>query len=306
MPAKTIGAFTEYVARLSELGELVNDADGNPESVSDTYTVLVPVGIRPTLANVTGLPSMSAAHASGSNLHPTGVRFACESKMHGVWKAVVDYARADVVDPGEEEEADTRITARSWDTVEAAQDLITDAETGVPVLNAAGDPFDSVPQVPRCSPKVGLTMKTSRAPATFVNLSGTVNSAAITVLGQTFPAYCARLKVSVIDTMATTGFRYEVNIEIEGRVNQVKIGEAVVNVGWREAFIECGYQFLKDGKRYKFTEKTKNTAGEEEEKEVSSPQLLTATGDDGRGAAPVVKIVNAHRSASWAVLNLPS
>lgn len=306
MPAKTIGAFTEYVARLSELGELVNDADGNPESVSDVYTVLVPVGLRPTLANVTGLPALSVVHASAVNLYPTGVRFACESAMHGVWKCIVDYARAEIVEPEPEEPPETRITARSWDTVEAAQDLITDAETGVPVLNSAGDPFDSVPQVQRCSPKVGLTMKTSRAPSTFVNLSGTVNSASITVLGQTFPAYCARLKVSAVDTMATTGFRYEVNVEVEGRVNQVKIGETVVNVGWREAFIECGYQFVKDGKRYKFTEKTKSESGEEEEKEVSSPQLLTETGGDGRGKAPVVKIVNAHRSASWSALNLPS
>jgi hypothetical protein len=304
MPAEIKGAFEKGVARLSEHGDLTNDANGIPLSLSDIYSVWLGRGIRATSANVTGVPAANSAHPSVPDLFVGQVRFTCIDNGAGVWNISVDYERDTSATDDEGDGETLKITARGWDTTESFCDLLVDAVSGAPIVNAAGDPFDSVPQRPIYAPKVTFTRMESRSPV--IGLNGSINSAEVTVLGMTYPAFTAKVKVSATDTMATSGRRYQCNYEIEGRNNFVLVNGSLVNIGWRDCMIESGYTFVKDGKRYKFTEKVKNTQGEEEEKEVSSPQLLTASGGDGRGEQPVLKIIMTHRSANWTSLKLPS
>lgn len=304
----TIGAFTFGAARLSEHGDLALDANGAPTDLTDIYTVILGFGVRATSANVTGLPAVNAAHVSVPTLYVSGYRFSCINTGSGIWNVSVDYSKSETTTIQEEEEEDfvSKVTAKSWDTAESTIDLVTDAVTGESIINSAGDPFDSVPQRTILAPKVIFSRTESRAPSSIIALNGSINQSQVTVLGVTFPAFCARLRVTCKDTMAAEGARYAYDYEIEGRINFVTSGGVTANIGWRDAFIQSGYNFIKDGKRYKFTEKTKNPQGEEEEKEVSSPQLLTVDGGDGRGSTPVVKLVSSYKPQSWSVLKLPS
>jgi hypothetical protein len=306
---RSFGAFTAGVARLSEHGDLALDSDGAPESLSDIYTVILGFGVRATSANVTGLPAVDSRHATVTSLYVSGYRFSCINSYSGIWNVSVDYAKSETTTiEGGEEDPDfvSKVTARSWDVSESTVDLVCDAETGVSITNAAGDPFDSIPQRTISAPKVAFSRKESRSPAILIALNGTINKSAVKVLGIDFPAYTAKLKVSVRDTMAATGAKYDCSYEIEGRNNPVVIDGAVENIGWRDAFLQCGYTFIQDGQFFKFTTKTKSTSGEEEEKEASSPQLLTKEGGDGRGYPPVSKIVTAYKAVEWASLKLPS
>lgn len=305
MATETFGAFTKGVARLSEHGELITDSSGSAVSLSDIYSVWMGNGIRATTANVTGIPAANSVHALVSGLYVSQVRFSCVNSGSGIWNISVDYERDTVVE-STQEDGTLKITAKSWDTSESMVDLVVDAYSGSPVVNAAGDPFDSVPQRAIYAPSVSFIRMESRAPGALIALNGSINSSEITVLGITFPAYCGKLRMSCRDTMATSGRHYECNYTIEGRINPVLIGETLANAGWREVIVECGYNYTAGGKRYKFTETTKNSEGEEEQKEVSSPQLLSEDGGDGRGQTPVLKVVFAHRPASWASLKLPS
>ena len=303
--SETFGALTKGVARLCEHGELAADADGVPQSLSDIYEVWLGRGVRATSANVSDLPAVNAAHGSVSGLYVDGYRFACVGPGNGVWHVTVDYARSETssISGGE---VDVKLTARSWGVNESTCDVLFEPGTGAALLNAAGDPFDSVPQRTIIAPTVSFSRLESRAPASVIAYNGSINAAAVTVLGVTFAARSARIKITVRDTMAESGLRYECSYEISGRVNYATNGGAVVDIGWDEALIECGYNYLgADGKRYKFTVRTKSTSGEIEEKEASTPQLLTAAGGDGRGQAAVVKVVATNRALSWTDLKLP-
>lgn len=308
----THGAITKGVARLSEHGTTELDEYGKILSVSaDIYEVWLGYGVRATSANVSGLPAVNSVHPDYGVVIVSGYRFNLVGIGNGIWHISVDYARGEVTKTSGGEDNPQRVTSRSWDIVENTADLVTDAITGEAVLNSAGDPFDSVPQVPRADMRVSISFLTGKSPEDYMSVNGTVNSSVETILGHTFPAYTGKIRATVRDTMIETGLRYEVTIEVEQRTNLVKdfLDLEAQNIGWREAFVQCGYSFVElgtDGERYKFTEKIKNSAGVEEEREVSSPQLLGILGEDNRGLPARIKIVNVFKSSSWSDLDIPS
>lgn len=304
---RNYGAYTQGVARLEKYGDVRYGATGGIEGFSDVYGVVMGRGVRPTTANVAGLPAVNSAHPEFTELFCASLMFSCSDNETGYWTITAEWGPSEAATTGTE--LDTlRIISRDWDVSETLRDLVADAITGELVVNAAGDPFDSVPQRTDSAFSVSFTRLESRAPARRMMYNGTVNLHTVTVLGVTFLPYTARIKITGTDTMQDALLRYRLTYTIEARANIVETTPGnPTDIGWREALLECGYQFIDaDGAKMKFTERIKNTEGEEEEREVSSPQLLTATGGDGRGLVPVVRVVNTHRAASWAALDLPA
>lgn len=302
---ETLGALTKGVARLCEHGEMEASGSGSTKSLSDIYEVWLGRGVRATSSNVSGLPAVNSVHPSFATLYVSGYRFSEVGAGNGVWHITVTYEPSVTASIGGGE-VDTKITGRTWGVTESQCDILFDAGTGTPLLNAAGDPFDSVPQRTIFAPKVSFTRNESRSPGALNEFNGSINKEAVTALGIVFPARSARITISVRDTMAESGLRYECIYEISRRYNYILDGVTVKDIGWDDALIECGYNYITgDGQRYKFTVKTKTTTGEIEEKEVSSPQLLTELGDDGRGKPAVIKIIATHRELDWSGLSLP-
>lgn len=301
-----VGAFTVGAARLGAHGPVAYGSDGIATSCSEIYFCIHPRGTQATLANTTGLPAAHAAHATLTHLKARAYHFTCMSQDCGTWEIAVDYrdgTRSETI-----EGSTSIITAADWGTNECTGDIAFDAENGTPVLNAAGDAFDSVPQRQMFAPRVHFTRLTSENPAGLIALSGTINSASVTCLGVTFAARTAMLRISGRDLLNDATLRYEVDVTIDGRNYWTwDSGGELVNGGWDEYLVQQGYYYKHtDGTRLRYMEAEEGTPGSKT-RPSAAPCLLKADGTDGRTlATPIVRQVRAYKAASWSTLNLPA
>lgn len=302
----TVGAFTVGTARLGAHGPIDYGSDGIAKSCSEIYFAIHPRGTQATLLNTSGLPAAYAVHGTFAHLKARAFHFTCMSQDCGTWEIAVDYLDGTLSEAIEG--STSRITAADWGTNECSGDIAYDAEDGTPVLNAAGDAFDSVPQRQFFAPRVHFTRLTSANPASLLALAGTINSSSVTCLGVTFPARTAMLRISGRDLLTDALLRYEVDITLDGRNYYTwDSGGTLVNGGWDEFLVQQGYYYLHtDGSRLRFMEAEEGKPGNKT-RPSATPCLLSANGTDGRAlAAPIVRQVRAYKAASWSGLNLPA
>jgi hypothetical protein len=238
-----------------------------------------------SMISISGLPAIGAAHPSNAALTVSGYRLAEDS--NGVrWVIDVIYSRASRA--GDRPNRPPRGSAelsRGWTMQDIQIDLVADAVTGVAVLNSAGDPFESVPQVSRAVPVWRREVKESTAVATRLAISGKVNSVAFTVDGVTVGIHCGRLIVSQEKLYDDPdGYASKFTYELALMENKVDIDGTVVDIGWDKAFIECGFFYKDTG-----TPPTKLRAMEQDA-ETSAPRPT---------AAPVLLDADGHRQQSY-------
>jgi hypothetical protein len=311
----TIGAFTVGVARHSRRESAEFDENAQLISCTEVYSFFLEAGKLPHIGTppdssssaVTGLPAAGSAHPANAAIIVQSYSFTATSDNktgHDAWECAVRYDLKFVSDTDESGES-YRYTAKRLGTVECSVDLVADAETGEPVVNAAGDPFDSVPQRTIFSPAVEWRRKQTAPPAALCELSGTVNASEFTALGVTFPPRTGRLFVSADWSPGDEHWPWEVTYRIEGRNLYVEIDEIPVNIGWDEAFLECGYKYLETvgGKAVRFMDEDEETG---QLRPSAMPQPLTIFGTDGRGYPPAIRRVATARESDWSGLNAPA
>ncbi len=311
----TIGAFTVGVARHSRRDGAEFDASAKLISCTEVYSFFLAAGKLPHIGSapdssssaVTGLPAAGSAHPANAAITVRSYSFTATSDNktgHDAWECAVRYDVKDVAGTGGSGES-YRYTAKRLGTVECSVDLIADAETGAPVVNAAGDVFDSVPQRTIFSPAVEWRRKQTASPAALCELSGTLNASEFTALGVTFPPRTGRLFVSADWTPGDEDWPWEVTYRIEGRNLYVEIDGSPVNIGWDEAFLECGYKYVETvgGKIVRFMDEDEETG---ELRPSAMPQPLKADGTDGRGYPPAIRRVATAKGSSWSGLNAPA
>ena len=288
--------WTEGVARLIAVGGV--DASNGKRECKDVYGLILPMGTRPA-AGLYGVPAYGSDHpeaeTTGSptaGLTVTNVTFTQRDATSKVWEATVTYSAAG---SNSDDSSDTsKYTKLHIGTVTESHDLITDAEDDTKsVLNAAGDPFESVPQVEKQLVEIQLARNQNVSPASDIaSLNGTLNSSAITVCGISIPEKCGRISIDG-DRLFGEENKWSVTFRI------------VVNPdGWVFKVLENGYRYkpLDGGDPVKFT----STTDDGRVVECSSPQLLKPDGSDGRGGPAYYAEFNAYKSASWSGLKLPS
>lgn len=291
----TIGAFTAYAARLSLHG------DFSPDGVTDEYTVYVDdPDERLDLDDVTGLPDLGDAHPLDDNL--TVSEFRVREHAPGELFRVVEV----VYSTGEEESEGSgssatsigKLTALDYPIYTQTGDLVTDQVDGGKVLNSAGDVFDSVPQFETLFTGVHFTRRVSAFPSAAIALSGTVNSAAVTIYGVTFAQRTARCRVTARYNFDGSSRPWEMDVTIEPRHNYVESGQQYrtsagaadmtayasvagrgYDIGWDLAILDCGFQYI-DAVAGKVRFMVQDETGGEGPPQL--PQLLTAAGEDGR------------------------
>jgi hypothetical protein len=309
----TIGAFTVGVARHSRRESAEFDENAQLISCTEVYSFFLEAGKLPHIGTppdssssaVTGLPAAGSAHPANAAIIVQSYSFTATSDNktgHDAWECAVRYDLKFVTDDSGES---YRYTAKRLGTVECSVDLIADAETGEPVVNAAGDPFDSVPQRTIFSPAVEWRRKQATSPAALCELSGTVNASEFTALGVTFPPRTGRLFVSADWSPGDEHWPWEVTYRIEGRNLYVEIDEIPVNIGWDEAFLECGYKYLETvgGKKVRFMDADEETG---QLRPSAMPQPLRADGTDGRRYPPAIRRVATARESDWSGLHAPA
>ena len=318
MPSPSpIGAFTPGTARLVQPGAVEFDENNVPQSVTDLWAVIFAYGTRPTLSSITGLPAAGSAHPDFPYLLRGGlsIRNAVEQGGSLVWYVDVKYepqgASGSVTNPGDDPDdpgvaSVVRILERAWPIYETQVDFVADAATGDPVLNSAGEPFDRVPQVTRRYMGARVKRAEQNWPKLAASLDGTLNNAAVTVLGVKFPKHAARLQIEIEDTLAVgSDSRYLVTYDVVPchNVYGQDAGGDPTDAGWDIPLVEQGFSYLDSGKLVRATVPDSSGA----ETPTALPVLLDANGAQlSAGADPVVRVWQAYAEADWTDLDLPS
>lgn len=311
------GAFTNYVARLVQPGAVQYDDDDKPESVTDVYAVTLPAGVRPILSAIDGLPAAGSQHTSYPYLVRGGVTIRNAVEMAGslVWMIDVAFGVASATssvdnpnpDPGGEPiPSAVRIVERAWPIYETQADLVADADTGDPVLNAAGEPYDRVPTITRRYVGARVKRLEQNFPTLALSLDGTLNQTPVQVLGVLFPSRTARLEIEIEDSLAVgSETRYTVTYNVVPAHNVYgKSGNPAsdLDAGWDVPLLEAGFSYLENGKL------VRATVADENGNETPTPLPVPLAADGTRlagGADPVVTVWKTYPDADWSDLDLP-
>ena len=311
-PARSIGSFVEFHAQLTAHGEFT--ADG----VTDTYTVYVhDPATRLALDDVQGLPEVGDAHPLDDDLTVTGYRVAEHRPGELLREIQVVYERGkEESEGGGGGEPPTEIgilTALDYPSYTQSGDLVTDQESPTPVLNSAGDVFDSVPQYESLLTGVHFVRRMKDFPSAALALSGTLNSAQVKIYGVTFTPRTARVRVTARYTFDGSKRPWEMDVTVEPRRNVIDanqqyrptgvlaaMGYVGGNIGWDIAIFDCGFQY-KDVSTGEMVPFTMMVGGQMTTPQL--PQKLTAEGGDGRGYSnDSYLIVRTAKGAAWTAL----
>ena len=318
MPSPSpIGAFTPGVARLLQPGAVEYDENNVPQSVTDTWGVVLTYGTRPVLGSISGLPAAGSAHPSFPYLIRGGITIRSSAEMAGsrVWIIDVIYAPQgaagsvtnppdDPEDPGET--SVIRIVEKAWPIYEVQGDLVADASTGDPVLNSAGEPYDRALTITRRYMGARVKRAEQNWPKLAASLDGTLNQSPIYVLGVLFPSRCARLEIDIEDTLAVgSDSRYLVTYNVVPAHNVYGYSgspAAPLDAGFDVPLVEQGFSYLSGGNLVRATVADANGA----ETPTPLPVLLDASGGLlAANADPVVRVWHTYPDADWTDLNLP-
>ena len=190
-----------------------------------------------------------------------------------------------------------------------SRDFTHDAITGAMVLNSAGQPFDSVPQIDIPSPTFRKVLKVTSAQS-WAQFYGKVNAANMTVAGVQYAAHqvrcvqCDRVKLWNDEF----GFVEQWTIGLQMLSNMAKInGEnTATEIGWDLAIVDCGTMQKNDGSgpaEGDIVPIMTTSAETGKEVAVSSPVLL-----DGQGYAMLEQGATpyAFRFAPYAEATFPA
>lgn len=196
----------------------------------------------------------------------------------------------------------------SFTSGSVSRDLTHDAITGALVLNSAGQPFDSVPQIDVPSPVFRKVLKVKSA-KDWAKYQGKVNASAITVGGVS----CAPHQVRCVQADRVKlwndefGFveQWTIGLQIMSNVAEIE-GESATEIGWDLAIVDQGTMQKNDGSSGQEGDVVPimvTSAETGKEIAVSQPVLL-----DGQGYAMLEQGATpyAFRYAPYAETNFPS
>lgn len=321
---QTIGTFVENAAKLTRHGSVQYSDAGAAQSVTDVWMVyLKDPADRLDISQIDGLPNIGDAHSLSDGMELTGYRvrehepgqllreIECIYEANGVTESEGSGGSATEIG---------RVTALDWPAYTSSGDLASDQVDGTPVVNSAGDVFDSVPQYEETWIGVHFVRRVKKWPSDIIALAGTVNSAAITIYGVTFNARAGRLRVGCRYLFDGSERPYELDITVEPRHNQIDTNKTtirpsgisgnytsvgtIVDLGWDMALLDCGFQFKDDNDNLvRFTVIDEN--GRESAPQL--PQLLDADGHDGRDDShKSTLVVRTAPGNAWTALKAPT
>ena len=287
------------------------DANGSITSLTRRYLILrdgIPSGTAAEeirSSDVTGLPQRQSSH---STTHPNlkcdgysweeGVgnekrKLYCDVH-YSIWQSELNAMN--------KPPRGQAVEALGWRSGSVSRDLVRDAATGQILVNTAGQPFDSVPQIDTPSPTFTKVIKTTSRQA-WADFQGKINASAITVAGIFCGAHCLRC-VQVDDERLWNddfGYKYKYTIGLQLISNKAVIegGNAQTEIGWDQAVVSAGTMEKKtptsEATPIEIISKTGKTIY------ASTPVLLDANGKAmlENGAKPYAKRVQVYETANF-------
>lgn len=215
--------------------------------VSAQYQVVLdePLDLDELPTSFTGVPAIGAAHPSRRGYYVTKYEVSQpDSAAKNTLNITVKYGPADIDDdPGGGTAGSIQyVTEWGWDDGTGETELVTARDTNAtPVLNSAGDVFDSVPTVSIPTPTFTKVIRSSMRQS-YAQYLCTVNQAAVTIGDMVCPARTLLCTVAEKKLIGEEHFPYQYTIHLKYRSNKVKEGraETPTEIGWDVAIVDAG------------------------------------------------------------------
>lgn len=295
-------------------GYKVDSNGASDVSVKYQLVLSEPLGATELPVEFLGVPKVGSEHPTRPGFYVLGYDV---NQPDGAGKSTLDitvkYGPADItITPGEQGEPDvvTAVTEWGWDDATGDKELITSVAVGneaaKPVLNSAGQPFDTVPTVSVPTPTFTKVVRSSQRQSGYSAFMCTVNDAQVVIGDMTCAAGTLLCTIAEKKLIGEWQMPYEYTIHLRYRSNivsntypQIASGE----IGWDAAVVDAGTKAINSntGKL-----ETIMTMGAESKQPcaVTSPELLDGHGHqvtrDSQGqATPTVLTFHAYPRAHF-------
>jgi hypothetical protein len=259
------------------------------------YQVILsaPLGEGELITSFPGIPAIGSQHPSRQGYYVSKYRI---SQPRGAAKHTLDVAviydaewrTLDVIegeegDEGEASEVESAILEWGWDDGTSEKEFLTDND-GQPVLNSAGDMFETVPTIQEPSPTFTKSLK-SKNRRFYTQYQCTVNQGEMTIGGMICPAGTLLCTIAEKKNIGDVVWPYTYTIRLRYRSNVMKIKGEMKELGWDIGITDAGMREKDDEKGgLKLIQVVSKETGELVT--VASPELLDGAGHAvGRSAS---------------------
>ena len=194
-----------------------------------------------------GVPAIGSAHPSypGLVVQTYDVQEG-EGKDKQTLIVTANYGPQTTETSGTGQDAVTSIvTEWGWDDGTDEKELVI-GEDGTPVLNSAGDPFDSVPKVSTPAPVFTKVMKFKKRQTGWNLALCSVNDSRITIGGVPFPVATLLCTISEKRLIGEAEWKYQYTVRLRYKTNLVKVAgsSSLTEIGWDVAIADAGMREL--------------------------------------------------------------
>lgn len=259
-----------------------------------------------------GVPAIGSEHPTRSGLYALSYDVTQpDGAAKNTLDVVVNYGPADItVTPGEQGQPDVIdvVTEWGWDDGTGEKELVSSVAVGSedakPVVNSAGDPFDSVPMVYAPAPTFTKVVRSSELKA-YAPYFCTVNEKSIPVGGVTCLPGTLLCTIAMKKIIGEWRMPYEYTIHLRYRSNIVPDAETGVEteIGWDAAVVDAGMREIDSTThKLKLIQVISKETGQPAT--VTAPELLDGHGAaqtrDSQGqVAPIVMTFHAYARADF-------
>lgn len=191
-----------------------------------------------------GVPAIGSAHPKFSDLIVKSYDVKeGERSDKGTLVVTVKYEKASVESNSEEGGSTTsaQVEQWGWDDGTDEKELTTGAD-GTPVVNSAGDPFETVPKVTSPAPVFTKVMNFQSRQGSWMSHNCTVNGSSVTIGGMSFDPGTLLCTVCEKRLIGNEDWKYQYTVRLRYKSNKVSIGgeETAVEIGWDVAVADAG------------------------------------------------------------------
>ena len=194
-----------------------------------------------------GVPAIGTAHPAFSKLYVQSYDVQeGDGKDKQTLIVTVNYGPQITETSGEGQDAQTvAVDEWGWDDGTDEKELVEGVD-GTPVLNSAGDPFESVPKVMAPAPVFTKVMKFKQRQTGWANSMCKVNSSSITIGGITCAIGTLLCTVSEKRIIGSADWKYQYTVHLRYKSNPVKIegSNSATDIGWDVAVCDAGMREL--------------------------------------------------------------
>lgn len=247
-----------------------------------------------------GVPAIGSAHPVYPDLYVLTYDVQeGEGKDKQTLTVTVNYGRQETETSGEGSSAVTvAVDEWGWDDGTDEKELNSGVD-GTPLLNSAGDPFDSVPKVMVPAPVFTKVMKFKARQSGWASAHCKVNGAPVEIGGVEFPTGSLLCTVAEKRIIGSKDWKYQYTVRLRYKSNLVVIEQTdpAVDIGWDVAITDTGMRAIENNEKKLIRMIDKETG---KMCQVTTPALLDGHGQKlGDGHDPYNFRFQAYERATF-------